>query len=274
MNFKSLCYFLLLATTAVPYRSGTTPYRRQENLYGKVKSITVFTYHATEKDGKLEKGDFAFPYKEQIRYNEKGNRIIETEYASTGGIENKIIYKYNSRGKRIETIAFNIGVEFYERSTYKYDRKGNQLSENNYYPSGKLKSKILYKYNPNDLLRGKGRPIILNFYEPDLRGNQIEAKLYDEEGQFYQRFTYLYDAKGNLLEENTYDYAGTLYHRCLYTNDDKGNPIAVIAYKSDGTLDYNRKHHYEYDRKGNWIKRESYGDVIPSSITERKIKYY
>lgn len=80
MKFKSFCYFFLLVTTAVPYRSGTTAYRSQENLYGKVKSITFFTYHATEKDGKLEKGAFAFPYKEQIRYNEKGNRITEESY--------------------------------------------------------------------------------------------------------------------------------------------------------------------------------------------------
>lgn len=274
MNFKTLFYCFLLAITLLSFQTKPATYHSQENLFGKVKSITIFTYHATEKDGKLEKGDFANPYKETIKYNFKGNRISETEYASTGGIENRIIYKYNKRGKRIETIAFNNGVEFYERTTHKYDSKGNQVKENSYYPSGKLKIRIFYKFSVLDSLGGKGRPIILNFYEPEIRGNQIEASLYDEEGQFYRRFTYAYDAKGTLIEENTYDYDGSLYHRSLYTNDDKGNPVKVKAYKGDGTSDYSWNYQYEYDKKGNWIKKQCFGEVIPSYIAERKIKYY
>jgi hypothetical protein len=107
MNFKPFFYILILAITLVGFRVKTATYRSQESLFGRVKSNTIFTYQATEKDGKLEKGDFAHPYKERINYNFKGNRTSETEYRSNGGIENKMVHKFNKRGKRIETIAFN-----------------------------------------------------------------------------------------------------------------------------------------------------------------------
>lgn len=103
----------------------------EENLKGKVKSITENTYEAVEKFGQIEKGDVLVDssavYTDDGRfkiYNEKGNKIEENYYNSNGSL----IYK----------------------NTYKYDEKGNIIEENHYDSNGRLDSKYTYEYDKNN----------------------------------------------------------------------------------------------------------------------------
>ena len=103
----------------------------EENLKGKVKSITENTYEAVDKFGQIEKGnvlvDSSAVYTDDGRfkiYNEKGNKIEENYYNSNG----RLIYK----------------------NTYKYDEKGNIIEENHYDSNGRLDSKYTYEYDKNN----------------------------------------------------------------------------------------------------------------------------
>ena len=103
----------------------------EENLKGKVKSITENTYEAVDKFGQIEKGDVLVDssavYTDDGRfkiYNEKGNKIEENYYNSNGSL----IYK----------------------TTYKYDEKGNNIEKNNYDSNGRLDSKYTYEYDKNN----------------------------------------------------------------------------------------------------------------------------
>ncbi len=56
--------------------------------------------------------------------------------------------------------------------------------------------------------------------------------------------------------------------------------IEVNLYDSDGSLDDKETYIYEFDQRGNWIKRiefrqeEEGGELIPEYIAEREIAYY
>ena len=167
----------------------------EENLKGKVKSITENTYEAVDKFGQIEKGDVLVDssavYTDDGRfkiYNEKGNKIEENYYNSNGSL----IYK----------------------NTYKYDEKGNKIEENYYNSNGRLYSKTTYKY--------------------DEKGNKIEEYHYDEDGKFNYKYTYKYDEKGNKIEENWYDSDGSLYekHTYKYEYDKNNNWTQRIQYKN------------------------------------------
>ena len=166
----------------------------EENLKGKVKSITENTYEAVEKFGQIEKGDVLVDssavYTDDGRfkiYNEKGNKIEENYYNSNGSL----IYK----------------------NTYKYDEKGNIIEENYYNSNGRLYSKTTYKY--------------------DEKGNMIEDNFYDsDDGSLIYKNTYKYDEKGNIIEENHYDSNGRLDSKYTYEYDKNNNWTQRIEYKN------------------------------------------
>ncbi len=206
----------------------------EENLKGKVKSITENTYEAVDKFGQIEKGDVLVDssavYTDDGHfkiYNEKGNKIEENYYNSNGSLIYKNTYKYDEKGNKIEENYYNSNGRLYSKTTYKYDEKGNMI-EDNFYDSDD--GSLIYK----------------NTYKYDEKGNKIEEYHYDEDGKFNYKYTYKYDEKGNNIEKNNYD--------------------------SNGRLD--SKYTYEYDKNNNWTQRIQYKNTIPHRITERIIEYY
>ena len=106
----------------------------EENLKGKVKSITENTYEAVDKFGQIEKGDVLVDssavYTDDGRfkiYNEKGNKIEENYYNSNGSLIYKNTYKYDEKGNKIEENYYNSNGRLYSKTTYKYDEKGNMI---------------------------------------------------------------------------------------------------------------------------------------------------
>ena len=207
----------------------------EENLKGKVKSITENTYEAVDKFGQIEKGDILVDssavYTDYGRfkiYNEKGNKIEENYYNSNGSLDFKDTYKYDEKGNKIEKNRYNSDGSLYYKVTYKYDGKGNKIEVNHYDSNGSLILKYTYKYDEN--------------------GNKIEECWYNEDGSLIVKFTPKYDENGNMMEVNNYDSNGSLHKKFTYK--------------------------YEYDKNNNWTQRIEYKNTIPNSITERIIEYY
>lgn len=136
----------------------------------------------------------------------------------------------------------------------------------------------------------------------DINGKLIEKNDYDSEGDLLSKSAYTYDAKGNLITRIVSDReirsdVGLFSNRnkCYY--DWKGNliqlqylywPLEDDTYKYDewGSLIQEKSIHldsypyiniiykYEYDSKGNWIKRNKFENGIQTDYTEREIEYY
>ena len=207
----------------------------EENLKGKVKSITENTYEAVDKFGQIEKGDV----------------LVDSSAVYTDDGHFKI---YNKKGNKIEENIYDSNGKFVRKTTYKYDKKGNIIEEKSYYPDGSLIYKNTYKY--------------------DEKGNKIEDNSYDSDGRLHSKYTYKYDEKGNKIEENWYNSDGRLHSKYTYKYDEKGNNIEENWYDSDGSLYEKHTYKYEYDKNNNWTQRIQYKNTIPLNITERIIEYY
>ena len=168
----------------------------EENLKGKVKSITENTYEAVDKFGQIEKGDVLVDssavYTDDGHfkiYNEKGNKIEENYYNSNGRLYSKTTYKYDENGNIIEKNGHNYDGSY--KITYKYDEKGNNIEQNNY----KYDGSFLYKYT----------------YKYDEKGNNIEKNNYDSNGRLDSKYTYEYDKNNNWTQR--IEYKNTIPHR-------------------------------------------------------------
>lgn len=128
----------------------------EENLKGKVKSITENTYEAVDKFGQIEKGDILVDssavYTDDGRfkiYNEKGNKIEENYYNSNGSLIYKNTYKYDENGNKIEECHYEDG-SLDKKYTYEYDENGNKMEENWYNSDVSLDKKYTYEYDKNN----------------------------------------------------------------------------------------------------------------------------
>ena len=82
-----------------------------------------------------------------------------------------------------------------------------------------------------------------------------------------------YDNKGKLIEMKNYESDGNLSITTLFKYDEKGNEIEKKLLRANGVNSKDGTK-YEYDIKGNWIKKIDFYNEIPQSITIRDIEYY
>lgn len=190
---------------------------------------------------------------------------------------------YNEQGNLIKTESYDYRGNPSDITVYGY-LDGDRVSHSN---------SIDYEYNPPPMMiaaaaaPGQAKPK----YDPrysykfkfkyDEKGNLKEKVWYSNDGALWMRYTYNY--KGNQKEELIYDENGALNQKSLYTLDDKGNEIEEINYEiKDNSVSDKYSYSYEFDAKGNWIKKttsewvtkDGKSQLVPSNVTYRTITYY
>ena len=88
---------------------------------------------------------------------------------------------------------------------------------------------------------------------------------------------YKYDSNGNMIEKKSYGKDGNLLEKNTYKYDNNDNVIVVGLYESydlDDIITTTVKYTYAYDKNLNWIKKISFKNDNPLSITERVIVYF
>ncbi len=117
----------------------------------------------------------------------------------------------------------------------KYDAKGNMVENQVIVVQEKTgNTKTLYKYN---------------------KGNKIEEKDFDSEGNPMSKQTFVYDMHGNMTEEDNYGTEGTEYtspKKKIYTYNSQNKKATEEIYNDKGKMWLKRS--YEYDAKGNMVK--------------------
>jgi len=226
---------------------------KKENFKGNARTIATYTYGVDSKLEKKELWDECF-----CGYDDKGNPIQENYYQTSGYSFFKI---YDRNGKIIEDRTHNSdGQMVNSKYTYKYDNKGSAIEMNHYSSNGNLEYKYTYKY--------------------DSQGNQIEENQYRSysDGSLMEKNIYKYDSKGNEIELlNVYDpgiQPENPHYKRTREYDNNGNLLEVNRYQSSGSLEKETYKYYDYDYKGNWLKKILYLNDYPRSITVRIIEYY
>jgi hypothetical protein len=118
-------------------------------------------------------------------------------------------------------------------------------------------------------------------FQYDDQKRLIEKAWYLNNGELTIRYVYKYS--GNQREEFVYTSDGSLNQHYLSILDSKGNEIEETSFETrDGSVRGKYRYAYEFDAKGNWIKRttskwvtkDGKSDYAPASVDYRTINYY
>ncbi len=151
-------------------------------------------------------------------YDERGNQI--EKYRTKYGKRYKSVFEYNASNDIVKQQLFNPKNELEQESHYTYDLNHNLILQKNYYGvrrSGKLKNKVTYKYNDQNL-----KTEIITLGPDDLPTEKIIYE-YDKFGErtLWNRL----DGNSNIISNNRYE----------NTYDEKNNLIKTVQF-SDGTI--------------------------------------
>ncbi len=229
------------------------------NLKRKVKSVTEVPYEAKEKNGKIIKGKRTGGFWDNCKYlfDSKGNKIEEYSYNLNGSLYDKTTFQYNTNGNIIKANIYNSDTILYRKTIYKYDANGKLIEELCGTSFGTLEGKVNYKY--------------------DYRGSMIEFNFKSLDGRLKSKATYKYNANGDVIKFCIFNSDGS-NSKTSYKYDANGNKIEENC-TSDGRkkidkYKYREIYKYEYDKKGNWIRKITYRNNVLEKITERTIEYF
>lgn len=190
-----------------------------------------------------------------------------------------------------------------EKTTYEYDSKGNLITENFYLDKDAVQIKNIYEYNgPNKIsevkLRADGSMIYKTFYEYNTANKLVKSGTTDSNGKVQYAQDITYDKNNNVLtytstegtdtqttDKFNYDANNnkTLWVNLVnnkeifkadYKYDKNNNLIAVNSTDTQNAMNISNTYSYEYDKKGNWIKKTTTINSKPAFTTTRTITYF
>ena len=286
----ALTLTLLLSYSAVAQEKSD---REKADLLGPVRSVRSKTVDYRDETLKQSLGTWDA---ETVTYDEKGNEIERITSLAQGSLYGKEVRTYDAKGNLIENVlSTDAGV--HERRVYAYEG-GKLISIVSYDAEGKVESKQFNSYGKNGLLLeekyfvGK-RPFGKTVYKYDQIGNLSEVAFYMPNGTKSialmgpclgaHRVTYAYNEQRKPTKVVQYNPDGEVKESWQYSYDSKG----LVTAKSFeyGSLKQTDVYAYEYDSRGNWIKKianTDFGPKIPgqlaprstASVTSREISYY
>ena len=278
---------LLFSATVAQEKSD----REKANLVGPVRSVRLQT---TDYKDETLKQSLGVADSATVTYDEKGNEVERITVLA--GLFGKEVRKYDAKGNLIESVVSNdSGV--HERKVYAYEN-GKLVRIVGYDAEGKLEWKQFNSYGKDGLLleekyligeKAYGKTI----FKYDRSGNLSELAFYAPNGAKAlaligpclgaHRVTYAYNEQRQRLKVVQYDPNGEVSWSWQYSYDSKGLITAesIGYYSSKQTSVYV----YEYDSRGNWIKKTTTQDPGPkgpphipppskASVTSREITYY
>lgn len=116
----------------------------------------------------------------------------------------------------------------------------------------KIKIVKIFRKDINDLDDTTEKGYLESLTEHDENGNVISEITFLPDGTVEGKYEYIYDDKGNLIEEINYFSENEIAERKTYVRDDKGTVSEAFIHYQDDTKD---RINYEYDEKGNLIKK-------------------
>lgn len=281
---RPLLYLLFVLYTLTTFAQDDEPLK-YFFLRGKVKSIRMIPYKIKENEDKTI------------------DKII-----SNGILYDKNAYiKLNKAGKVTKRIFYDDKNNVIGKRKITYDHKNRRKKEKVYNSKGKLTKEFVMTY---DEKRKESREIYhieqdsdfqrITLCRLDESGNPIVCITYYSDGEIIEKCYLRYDDFGNLSEriytspeddrkyiyQNKYNLIGfptklikedyvnyTDNFRVSYFYKDNYPPYAQ-SISTNGVLPIYSELSYQYDKKGNWIRKEvRYKDKL-AFVVELKLTYY
>jgi len=150
----------------------------------------------------------------EYEYNENGQKIFETNYASNGEVEEQVEYVYDQNMEPMEIIQYDGDGNILQRSIHETDAKGNVTSISLCKPNGEIEERedrtydksgnvLTVKYFANSRHGWDMGYSIECAYDKD--GNMIKKIIYNEEGDIYEWTEYEYQSVKKYRPPENYD---------------------------------------------------------------------
>ena len=196
-------------------------------------------------------------------YDTQGREIKTYYYNEQGVLTSTGVSVYDNKGRRTETTLINPNGSINHIRAYFYDENGNNVREAHRNENGSARNVINRKY--------------------DADGRMTEEIFIDGEGDLHHRNVLTYDARGNRTGWTLFQSNGTVIQmvRRILSYDERGNVKEALNYLSDNSIGSRETFSYEFDSRGNWIKRNTSREVLregrsqtESEVTYRTITYF
>jgi YD repeat-containing protein len=265
---------------------------KEDNLNGKVVSLTETTYTAKMEKGGVVKDEYEEmfvylydnagrmtqitqwdKYKKQAeltkyQYDEQGRLLVKTEYESKE-LKYTTKYSYTGNGKLSEEKYYSgPDAKYIGNKTYIYDSKGNNVetTEN----TNTTHIRTVKTYDGKNLLSEEdiyntqtGKQVFKVMYDYDSSGHGSKVSRKNVQNGVLLITNYSYDDAGNLISS---EFGNS---KITWAYDKNRN---LISYSnSGGTFSCE----YTFDATGNWVKcvETHLNKNLSSYIRERKIEY-
>jgi hypothetical protein len=218
------------------------------------------------------------------QYNNKQNKIKEEMFNSDSSLIYILLSKYDSIGNLVifECLDSNKNKEY--QYIYLYDSLRNEVQFHEYNSKGTLSNYRYKEYdnNSNIVLEShfdKNNELLYeNKYEfcYDSLGNVL-GKFIVNGSRKRQIETYIYSQDNKLLNYSVLEYLNDkedLHYKMTWYYNSYGDLISQINYDELGRNIYEIKYEYQYDLRGNCIRRIEFKEGKPFLMLERKILYY
>lgn len=235
---------------------------------------------AMEEYSEFESNIGSLVYKNTISYDEYYQPTMQRSYSAHGQMDLKSNYTYDAHGLVVEIASCKMDGTLSARYTYKYDNDGRVLIETCYRGDGSFDWKKKYEYNRRGQVIEKLRDEADNrfdctyIYVYNKKHQLAEEIVKDADRIFDKRYVFTYNRKGQRVLEESYNSSAKLYSRLQFEYNKRGHKIVMNElYAGDKHL-RSYSYTYDYDHKGNWIRRIEYYNDKPRYIINREIEYY
>ena len=193
--------------------------------------------------------------KRKITYDHKNRRKKEKVYNSKGKLTKEFVMTYDEKRKESREIYHIEQDSDFQRITLcRLDESGNPIVCITYYSDGEIIEKCYLKYDDFENL-----------------SERIYTSPEDDRKYIYQNEYNLIGFPTKLIKEDYVNYTDNF--RVSYFYKDNYPPYAQ-SISTNGVLPIYSELSYQYDKKGNWIRKEiRYKDKL-AFVVELKLTYY
>lgn len=197
--------------------------------------------------------------------SQNGGTAVESSRYSNGELNR--VRHFDLDGRITEIIHYGLHNEVAGRYTYEYIRSENTLEERS------------YEFGPMVV---DGRLRYVKMRRLDQNGRLVEETTTRADGSLWEKRSVEVEKDLETLRRIHDDESGKIKQSDTTCSDADGILIEEACYHGDGSLNSRHEITYEFDSRGNWIKRTIYRWVSrwskvfyePVSLTRRTITYY
>ncbi|UCH24641.1 MAG: LysM peptidoglycan-binding domain-containing protein [Trueperaceae bacterium] len=216
-------------------------------MQGPVARVETFSSDTSLPDQKDQDGPIPFDVRV---YDERGNRIEETQHHEDGTLLAQRVFEFDPLGNVLSSRVQVSDELFIYEDRYRYDDFGNRLEHERY---------AIHTLTDERELREQ------HSFEYDEAGHLTKTVHLDAEGLVVASETFLYHESGFLLERTRYYGDEDLRSKVIYRHHGDGERIEEDHFHSDGTLRYTAVRHY--DGAGNELEYAFFqADGLPAEM--------